>query len=319
MNELEFYEKIEGYLKNRLSPDARAAFEAEMSANPALAKEVQLHLDLMAATGEKEVLDLRRQMEELYREQSGENIAGQEKVRAMPQGGGMSVSYRRIAWAAAAAVLLGIVAVTVWKPWQQIPDAPIALPDKTSPAQPDLPDEGIAEAPPVPSSGSPKPYTPALSKEKAPSGTSKTRYIAMAGEAYQESSEEWADALRRSASRGDLLLEEKAERAFADSNYQAVVKLLSSSADTLSPVAVYLRGHANFRLENYAAAAADFRSIVGDKDYSADAEWYLLLSLLAQKGADDPEAKQLIKQMRKSGDHPYRSDLQRLLPKIRSR
>jgi len=328
MKELELHEKIEAYLKNRLSPEERAAFEAEMNANPELATTVALHRDLMAATGEKDVLDLRRQMEEIYREQTAEDIEGRKKtgatVREMSLGGGMSVSFRRIVMAAAAAVLLGIVAVTVWKPWQQLPEAPIAQPDilpSVDSASTNVQDENrVADLPPSPTKGNKKPYQPQFpSKKQNSTSASGSRYLAMAEEAYQKSSEEWAGTLKSGVTDGTLSTEEKAQQGFAQKDYAAVVNLLSTDSDTLSPVSTYLRGHAYFRLEDYAAAAADFRKLLRDNGYSADAEWYLLLSLLAEKGADDPEVKQLLKQIRKSDEHPYHSDLQRLLPKIRSR
>lgn len=326
MNELELHEKIEAYLKNRLLPEERAAFEAEMNASPELATAVALHRDLMAATGEKDVLDLRRQMEEIYREQSSEKVVvpPSATLREMPQSGGMSVSYRRIVMAAAAAVLLGIVAVTVWKPWQQLPEAPIAqpgVPPSVDSVSTNVQDENrVADLPPSPTKGNKKPHQPQFpSKKQNSTSASGSRYLAMAEEAYQKSSEEWAGTLKSGATDGGLSTEEKAQKGFAEKDYAAVVNLLSTDSDTLSPVSTYLRGHANFRLEDYAAAAADFRKLLKDNGYSADAEWYLLLSLLAEKGADDPEAKQLLKQIRKSDEHPYHSDLQRLLPKIRSR
>lgn len=321
MKELEFFEKIEDYLKNRLSAEAQAAFEEQMNVNPALAEAVELHRDLMAATGEKDVHDLRRQMEEIYREQAEEKPGA--ILKALPKGGGMSATYRRIILTAAAAVLVGIVAITVWKPWGQTPEAPIAKPSEPSPAlpAPQILDDGIAEAPPLPPASSPKPHTPqkpANKSKQTDTETDKRRYIAMADEAYRASSGDWGGTLKSGESRGEILLEEKAEAAFAKQDYQEALKILADS-DTLSPVAIYLRGHAHFRLENYAAAATDFRALLHDEGYAADAEWYLLLSLLAQKGTDDAEAKELIKQMRKSGDHPYHPDLQRLLPKIRGR
>ncbi len=327
MKEFELYEKIEDYLKNRLSPEERAAFEAEMNANPELAATVDLHRDLMAATGEKDVLDLRRQMEEIYREQSAEIVAGQEKpgatVKEMPQDGGMSVSFRRILMAAAAAVLVGIIAVTVWNTRQQLPEAPIAQPDTLptiDPSPTTQEEDKVAELPPSPTKGNKKPHQPQFpTKKENTSSVSGTRYLAMAEEAYQKSSAEWAGTLKSGTDRGALSAEKQAEKKFAEQDYPAVVNLLSTDSDTLSPVSTYLRGHANFRLENYAAAAADFRKLLRDDGYAADAEWYLLLSLLAQKGAEDPEAKQLLKQIRKSDEHPYHADLQRLLPKIRSR
>ena len=61
----QLYEKIEDYLLSRLPEPERAAFEAEIQADPALAEEVALHRTLIEATDEEDIKELRRLMEEM--------------------------------------------------------------------------------------------------------------------------------------------------------------------------------------------------------------------------------------------------------------
>src|SRR5262245_7703017 len=107
MNALERYDQIENYLKNRLSPEARAAFEAELSADPTLADEVSLHRDMLEATVPADVLDLRRLLEETYQAES---------ARPSPQTGEAPFGRRSrpLRWLAIAAVILA-VALAIWQ------------------------------------------------------------------------------------------------------------------------------------------------------------------------------------------------------------
>lgn len=64
MDTIDLYEKIESYLLGRLPAGEHAAFEAEIQSDPVLAEEVALHRDLIVATGEEDVLALRKKIVE---------------------------------------------------------------------------------------------------------------------------------------------------------------------------------------------------------------------------------------------------------------
>ena len=104
MKEAELYEKIEDYIKKRLSKEEQLAFEREIAADSELADQVALHHDLIAATGEKEVAAFRKQMDAIIRD---------DDLNA-PAPAGKRIVMRRSILAVAASVLL-IASFSFWQ------------------------------------------------------------------------------------------------------------------------------------------------------------------------------------------------------------
>ncbi|UCH15779.1 MAG: hypothetical protein JSV22_07380 [Bacteroidales bacterium] len=65
-NNLNFDEFIERYLDGEMGADEKIWFEKELEANPKLQKELELRRNVNSALKEKEVMELRGQLEEIY-------------------------------------------------------------------------------------------------------------------------------------------------------------------------------------------------------------------------------------------------------------
>lgn len=303
MNDLELYEKIEAYLKKRLSPEAQRAFEEEIAADPALAGEVALHGELMAATGEKDVVDLRLLMEEIYLEQfTGDTADGEEQTpdtATKRPGGGMGGPYRRLLLAAVAVILLGIAIVSIWKPWQKPVETPppVTRPQANAPGQPApaMPDQQVADLPPAPTikPSSPTPQQAPV-KKQLPVRPRSTKNLAMAREYYdvQDYSGQLMGAGEGNAGKSDL---EISDSLYMLGKYREAAKALANPPAGFLEQALYRRGHAHFAAGNYKAAAADFLAVVQKETPDMyNAKWYAALSLLAQKGPADSEVRRLL-------------------------
>lgn len=295
MNDLELFEHIEDYLKNRLSPEAKRAFEEAIARDPDLAENVALHRELINATAENDIAALRKLMEDAYT----------RNAEAIDRSTGMHVSYRRIyQWAAAASVLL-ILGVGVWWMTRQQPAPQVAEVGRTNEKPDSIIVDGektgdqIAEtSPTVPPDTEP-------AKE-----TSRRRYIAMANDFYQPP--EFSN-IRGAADSDSLPPLERAKRAFSRYDYRQVVKILRQPDPSVEQEATYLRGHAFFKINNYAAAARDFRAVLQQESMEADnASWYLMLSILADKGARDPGFQEQLKAITDDTEHPFNSKAKEL-------
>ena len=80
MSEVDLFDKIEDYLKGRLSAESKLAFEAEMAANPAIAKDVSLHRDLFEAIPVEKDDDDDDDLEELEKDPSTPDVAALRKL-----------------------------------------------------------------------------------------------------------------------------------------------------------------------------------------------------------------------------------------------
>lgn len=117
MDTLELYEKIENYIKNRLSPDDRAAFESEIQANPELAAEVALHRAIIDAAGEKEMIAFRKMMEEVASDVSVDDLDSQTDTQPLtPKASSSQTKIIRLRWIMAVAASFLLI---VWFIWNQ--------------------------------------------------------------------------------------------------------------------------------------------------------------------------------------------------------
>ncbi|NND05789.1 MAG: hypothetical protein HKN87_05370 [Saprospiraceae bacterium] len=101
-----------------------------------------------------------------------------------------------------------------------------------------------------------------------------------------------------------------------DQDYVSAINTLSQ-VDTDSPfevLATYYIGHAYFAAKDFALAQSQFEKVVeaGDIRYSEDAEWYALLSCLAQ----EQTCAVPLEQIRSDIQHPYQKQAEEISDKL---
>jgi hypothetical protein len=280
MSELELSEQIEDYLKNRLSPEARQAFETRLANDPDLAEELALHRDLMAATPPKDVLELRHLMEAAYLQ----HIENQAKKS--DSGWSFKIN-NRTRLAAAASVALVVTAGIWW--WQRSPtpqfvEVPPIQIDTTKIAEKTTPIDTPIEKPPV---------------EIPPSAPA---YAAAARSLYDQSP--YTPGTLMGSETPDESLLQKATDAYAKNRFGEAVQLLDTLPTAGRTDALKLRAHARFRLGRYAQAAGDFEELTRSFSYRNDAEWHLLLCHAARLPKTKAAYEALLAKVSAPG-HPF--------------
>lgn len=291
----EFYEKIEDYIKGRLSEEEREAFDKEIASDPDLAEEVALHRDMIQATGEREILDFRSKMEKIG-------------VQSLPPPSQNSAWKRWRITGFLTVVFLFAFGVVWWFNRASEAENPNEKPDQEevpnqsappSAAPPTIPiaEGDEKESKPVQSGDQPKSQK---KKESVPD----PRFIAMANELYKQ--QPYEIILRNVPNaQGNVSLLQKAEEAYKNKNYPETINLLSKPVEGYVSESTKLRAHAYFRLGQFARAAEDFQSLTNGR-YKYDAEWYLLLSYLPRLPETQKEVDALIGQITQVESHSFR-------------
>ncbi len=70
-----YYEQIEDYCQQQLSPEIKLEFEAELESNPELRGEVELWMDIQSALEEKEIISLRNKLKNVTTHEVSKNIS----------------------------------------------------------------------------------------------------------------------------------------------------------------------------------------------------------------------------------------------------
>lgn len=314
MSELELYEQIEDYLKNRLPQEARESFEARMAADPALAKEVDFHRNMMQSPPSKDVLDLLHLVDEIERTRKSDskdvsdlrnqmNAAYEQYKNEKSGGWAFRLGARQLRWAAAASIALAIVA-GIWlmqpKPNNDIAEQPIIPPIDTLVQPPDTTDN--------------KPTTqPGID------------YAALAQEAYGKpyetgelmsgSDEPDTSSLQKAGEAYDKAQSEKLAKRPSKSYLQKTIVLLDTLPEEGQVEALKLRAHTLFQLERYAQAATDFKELTNSISYRNEAQWYLLLCYAAQLPKTKSAYKASLNQV-SAARHPFQKEAVELKNKI---
>ena len=113
-NSIEIFEKIEDYLNNRLNEQEKAEFEAQINSDDELALSVNLQRKIIAASGEKQVIELRKTMRLLAdeildsRSKSDESVLEDSRIDTVASP--LKISFINPRWLAVAAaiVILGV-------------------------------------------------------------------------------------------------------------------------------------------------------------------------------------------------------------------
>jgi hypothetical protein len=287
------YGLIDPYLSGQLPEAEAAAFRAAMLEDAALAQEVELRrLEFEVS----EALIAQSVREQMHRLRAGPPPQGDTPQPVQKE------KFRFALWVAAA--MLCIAAIGVYG-WFKRPAA--TAPAQSVPLQP--PPDSVLRLPQASNEPASKP------EEKAPTSSPKTaapRHLALAAQLYRDPDFE---TLRGTASSADGPFE-SALSFWKKRDWAGVLAALSSVA-TDDPQFIRVqafRGHAQFKLARYGPAAAAFKAVSDSRiqPWAEEAEWYLLLALLADGKASDPDFRARLQKLLSDASHPYLEEAERL-------
>ncbi len=282
-----YYEQIEAYLSGRLAPAQQEAMQQAIRQDADLAREVELRrleFDVSEAAIAQAIRDQLRGL----------------RTDTPPPGPAASGG-RLTLWMLVAVAGLIVAGLFWWQtktppPAPGTEPAPLSTPEQPSPIQQNIP------APARPQAGN----DPAASN---PNNTQDTRparrQLAMATELYQRPEMETVRGAAPAA--GDAY--EQALSAWEKQDYPAVLQALQNfpSSDPKRMRALNLQAHAQFNLKRYAQAAETFSTVSDSRilPWSEEADWYVLLALLAEGKADTPGFRTRLEKVLADEGHPY--------------
>ncbi|MDX2134655.1 MAG: hypothetical protein SFV52_07710 [Saprospiraceae bacterium] len=311
---------IDAYVKGQLTPAEKAAFEADLARDPALADAVaQARLDLEVAN-----LIIRDEVR-TWMSTWAEDDAWSELDQAAPHSDSPSppptLSSRRFYLWMAAAAALTLVLAAVWFFRPAKPGAePVIVEHKdnnTPPSSPEDPRPDKSEEQPSTQDGRQAPQAP------APLTLPKTdrRFIAMAEEGFQHRNSETfmrkGDLAQPNTSPDTVSL---AAAALRKHQVDEAIRLAAGvpASDTRYADAQLLLGQAYFEQKQYARATSAIQKAIDTGKIPRDqANWNLLMTLVAQYGARKKEADALLKAILSDKDHPYYEDAEALARRLR--
>lgn len=307
---------IDAYVKGQLTPAEKAAFEADLARDPALADAVaQARLDLEVAN-----LIIRDEVR-TWMSTWAEDDAWSELDQAAPHSDSPSppptLSSRRFyLWmAAAAALTLVLAAVWFFRPVK--PGAePVIVEQKDNPAPPTPPDKS-GEQQPTLQDDTQEPQAPA----PRPLPKTDPRLIAMAGEGFQyRNTETFLRKGEPSQPTKPLDSVSLAVEALRNNRVGEAIRLATAvpQSDARYADAQLLLGQVYFEQKQYAKASIAIQQALNTGKIPKDqANWNLLMTLVAQYGARKPEADALLKVILSDKDHPYYEDAEALAERLR--
>lgn len=312
MTSIERYEKIEDYLMGRLSEEDRRAFESQIETDDELAAEVELHRDLIEATGDQEMIDFRQQLDTIAEEVApAGKSAGRGHWRTLLLAGLLVVA-GLAAWWWMSSGTDSEETVEVETSVGEEPSTADEMPAEDREQEGEEMTDPKHEAPPTERSGeqeessSTDQEAPPIAEEKT---ASRPDYKAIAMANYDVPNLGVVTKGGETEEAPSTL--EQAQQAFKEEDYQKVVSLLSDTPSKQQEEWRYTRAHAYFQTGAFEQAAADFTQLTNSFNYGYDSDWNLLLALAAQ-WPDSREAfeKQFAKVSKKS--HPYAERAQNL-------
>ena len=307
MNKPELYEKIEDYIKGRLSVADMQAFENELTNDAELAEEVELHRDMMEVIPDKDVINLRSLMNDSYQKYQENQQQKTTGTWGVLKGGG------KMYWAAAASFLL-VVSAGLW--WINIKE-----------------DHTISQVetrlPPVehpgPTSAPPTANAPMASVEKA----TNRDYAAMVQSVYKEDTYHPGTLMGKedaksggagagSAAGNQTIPDDRLQKAtkfYGNKQFSNVTQILKTLPEDGKTEALILRAHSYFQLGRYNNAVPDFQQLTDSFSYQQDAEWYLLLCYAAQLPESKKAFDALFQKVTEPG-HPFEKKARILMQKV---
>ena len=279
------YAQIDPYLSGQLSEAESAAMQQALLHDAELAQEVELRrLEFEVAEG----LVAQRIRDQLRRLRTEPPLGGppqpiQKERFSIPK------------WAIAA--MLVIVAIGVY--WWAMPLTSSA-PPLTPSVTPVPPPDSAARPPQADNTPVPQPSTP-----PAGAKTEAARHLALATQLYRDPD---FQTLRGAApGAGDPF--EAAFLSWEKQDWAAVLTALRNVAanDPQHIRAQAFRAHAQFKLKRFGSAAQTFAAVSDSRTqpWAEEADWYVLLALLADGQAETPGFQTRLGKVLSDAGHPY--------------
>lgn len=305
---------IERYLKGEL-PDAERQEVERMAENDAqFAEDISLMHVVLSTLEDRDLVQFHRDITAAWDAEDGDEKEGPElETPVAPDT--LQVGWSRRRWLLAAALLIAIVVIGLWQYYRLQQPSPIVNKPETSEKQEQTPEILI----PPREEEAPAPPTRPQAQNPQSKPQPNRQYIAMAKTHYGYAPD-FANIRKTGANAlpDSLTPLQRAERAFADKQYDKVIQLLAQPDAKVRESSLYLRGHAHFNAGHYKAAARDFRSVAEMKGFSLDnATWYMLLRDLAIYGPTDANVQAQLKSILTDLGHPYNDAAKKLQSEIR--
>ncbi len=277
---------LQAYLQGKLSAQERALLEEKISSDPDLARAVALHRAEMAASE----LIIAEETRQLFREW--------KKPRRTRNS--------LILWIAGLVAILALLAIAVWQASRPTTTpAPAANPNPT-PTESPSPATPMAEPPAAQQS---RPNQPVATARPGSS------YRKLAGLFFEEPA---LSNFRQVPTDSILSIFSQAQQAYTAGSYQQTLDLLAQTDSTRRQSATFLRANALFHLGRFAAAEAQFATLVNQnsRQYRYPAEWGLLLCRLANTPNREQVFRQQLDAMLLQPEHPYFEQAKKLKKEI---
>ena len=306
---------IERYLKGELPDAERREVERMIETDAQFAEDVSVIRLMLNTLEDRDLVQFHRKVTDAWDAEEDDDDDKDDDQDNTPEnrppaGSGQLKAGSNRRWFLAAALLLTVVAIGVWK-YNRMQPAPPVVNDPQPPVQQE-------SAPPVNRDTTVKPPSVRPQAQNAPEKPN-PKFIAMAKSNYGAAPD--FSNLRKGT--GNIPVDslpalQQAERAFADKKYKKVVQLLAKPGSGVLESATYLRGHAYFNTGNYAAAAKDFSAVADmQKQDADDAGWYLLLSNLALYGPSNETVRRQLDAIAGDSGHPHVAKAKKLQADIR--
>lgn len=272
------FEKIEDYLKDRLPPIERAAFEKDIVQNQTLAEEVDLHKGLIEATGEKEVIAFRATLEEMA-------IATEQEFSKKTN----TRKPINWLWIIGGILLIGLLLILIY-------------PRLANNKQEDEEQSTFDSSRPIASTA----------EIKAIQGKDSGTYLALAQTTYTP----LEMGSRSNTGQAATSPFEQLQDAYQNGDFREVLKLSTNLPENEQMAWLRLRAHANFQLGEYEAAAKDFEELSKNQFRGKEDEWYALLTFLVRMPATSDEFLPLLEKIRRDQAHPFQSSAEELFQEL---
>lgn len=320
MKQTELYDKIEDFLKNQMSSDERQAFTSRMNRDAGLKEEIDLHRDLMTATGESEIFNFRKIMEKA----AATTDIPESQAGSPRHNGPKPPWYRSIRFFLGIAATVLLMSFAGWYFFSQpIPETPIPGTNEVSTKPASDQDQNVNsnrenEKPPensLPQANStPVPPSPSKSKKKNPkvdsppsSSDSKPEFIA-----YADRFVGFQDVTFRGGQSPENPEEtalDKAKVAFIQGEYNQVISLLAdyTPSENQQFVTTYIRANAYFYLGRYEEAAEELgrKEVTGSRRFRYTAEYNLLICRLLRLPAEREKFDEALNQILNNPSHSF--------------
>lgn len=315
MNKQELYEKIEDYLKGRLSGEMLQSFEQAMADDPEFAEEVDFQRDLLGIVPPPDVVNLRNLMHESYQEFQ------KDEQRSDNRSWGVTFGKGRMYWAAAAAFLVLVTAGIWW--FRTEKQSQIVIIDPASEVIQRVDSTAINHpAPLISKSPTTSPSEKLLKKDQAApiqhlprSAGSSAMPQAGSGSAlrlaYLETAYSPGVLMGGPDVKPDSSSIKLAESAYLKRDFIKAAQILSQLSLQGNTETLKLRAHSYYRSGNYAAATDDFIQLTESFSYQQDAEWFLLLCYARQLPASEIAFSALLQKVT-DPDHPFQARANKL-------